>query len=48
MHLKYIIIDDSVVITGSYNFSRNAQEFKDQNVVIIFSKKDSPKVFGKL
>jgi len=39
MHSKYIIIDDSVVITGSYNFSRNAQEFNDENVVIIFSKK---------
>lgn len=38
MHSKYIIVDDSVVITGSYNFSRNAQEFNDENVVIIFSK----------
>ncbi len=39
MHSKYIIIDDSIVITGSYNFSRNSQEFNDENVVIIFSKK---------
>ena len=38
MHSKYIIIDDSVVITGSYNFSRNAKEFNDENVLIIFSK----------
>ncbi|MEO0169816.1 MAG: phospholipase D-like domain-containing protein, partial [candidate division WOR-3 bacterium] len=38
MHSKYIIVDDSIVITGSYNFSRNAQELNDENVVIIFSK----------
>ncbi len=38
MHSKYIILDDSIVITGSYNFSKNAQEFNDENVVIIFSK----------
>ncbi len=39
MHSKYIIIDDSIVITGSHNFSRNSREFNDENVVIIFSKK---------
>ncbi len=39
MHSKYIIIDDSVVITGSYNFSRSAQRFNDENVLIIFSRR---------
>lgn len=35
MHFKTIIIDEKVVITGSYNFSRNAAEFNDENVLII-------------
>ena len=35
MHHKVIIIDQSIVITGSYNFSSNAQEQNDENVVII-------------
>jgi phosphatidylserine/phosphatidylglycerophosphate/cardiolipin synthase-like enzyme len=35
MHHKVIIIDGSIVITGSYNFSRNAEEFNDENLLII-------------
>jgi phosphatidylserine/phosphatidylglycerophosphate/cardiolipin synthase-like enzyme len=37
MHHKVIIIDDSIVITGSYNFSNNAAEINDENVIIIHS-----------
>ncbi len=37
MHHKVIIIDESIVITGSYNFSRNADEKNDENVLIIYS-----------
>jgi len=51
MHSKYIIIDDSIVITGSYNFSRNAQRFNDENVLIIFSRriaKEYSKNFDKI
>jgi phosphatidylserine/phosphatidylglycerophosphate/cardiolipin synthase-like enzyme len=35
MHHKVIIIDGAIVITGSYNFSRNAEEFNDENLIII-------------
>ncbi len=38
MHHKVIIVDGSIVITGSYNFSRNAEEKNDENVLIIHSK----------
>lgn len=38
MHNKVIIIDSSIVITGSYNFSSNADNENDENVVIIFSR----------
>ena len=36
MHNKVMIIDDKVVITGSYNFSENA-ELNDENMLIIES-----------
>jgi phosphatidylserine/phosphatidylglycerophosphate/cardiolipin synthase-like enzyme len=35
MHHKVIVIDARIVITGSYNFSRSAQEYNDENVLII-------------
>ncbi len=35
MHHKVIIIDRSIVITGSYNFTASAAEQNDENVVII-------------
>jgi len=36
MHNKVMIIDDKVVITGSYNFSENA-EANDENMLVIES-----------
>lgn len=35
MHHKVFIIDDQTVILGSFNFSRNADESNDENVLII-------------
>ncbi len=35
MHHKVIIIDHSIVITGSYNFSASAETHNDENVVVI-------------
>lgn len=37
MHHKVIIIDGSIVITGSYNFSRAASETNDENSLIFHS-----------
>jgi len=37
MHNKVIIIDRSTVITGSFNFSKNANTSNDENVLIIRS-----------
>ncbi|HZW05230.1 MAG TPA: phospholipase D-like domain-containing protein [Anaerolineaceae bacterium] len=37
MHHKVIIIDGEIVITGSYNFSRAAEETNDENVLILFN-----------
>jgi phosphatidylserine/phosphatidylglycerophosphate/cardiolipin synthase-like enzyme len=35
MHNKVIIIDQHIVITGSYNFSNNAEHNNDENTLII-------------
>jgi phosphatidylserine/phosphatidylglycerophosphate/cardiolipin synthase-like enzyme len=35
MHNKVIVLDDHIVITGSLNFSTNAEESNDENVLII-------------
>jgi phosphatidylserine/phosphatidylglycerophosphate/cardiolipin synthase-like enzyme len=36
MHHKIIIIDNEIVVTGSYNFSYNAENKNDENVLILF------------
>ena len=37
MHHKVFIIDGEIVIAGSYNFSRSAEERNDENTLIIHS-----------
>jgi phosphatidylserine/phosphatidylglycerophosphate/cardiolipin synthase-like enzyme len=36
MHHKVIIIDRDTVVFGSFNFSRNANESNDENLLIIY------------
>jgi phosphatidylserine/phosphatidylglycerophosphate/cardiolipin synthase-like enzyme len=36
MHHKVFIIDEKIVITGSYNFSLSAEKKNDENMVIFF------------
>jgi phosphatidylserine/phosphatidylglycerophosphate/cardiolipin synthase-like enzyme len=40
LHDKVIVVDDRIVITGSLNFSTNAEESNDENVIII----DNPEI----
>jgi phosphatidylserine/phosphatidylglycerophosphate/cardiolipin synthase-like enzyme len=35
LHDKVIVVDERIVITGSLNFSTNAEESNDENVIII-------------
>ncbi len=35
MHHKVIILDGAVVLTGSYNFTRSAEEYNDEAVLIL-------------
>ena len=35
MHHKVIVVDEQLVITGSMNYSTNAEESNDENVIII-------------
>ena len=37
MHHKVIIIDDQIVVTGSCNFTKSADEANDDNVLILHS-----------
>jgi phosphatidylserine/phosphatidylglycerophosphate/cardiolipin synthase-like enzyme len=37
MHHKVMIIDESIVVTGSYNFTASAEDRNDENLVIIYS-----------
>ena len=35
LHHKLIVVDERIVITGSMNYSTNAEENNDENVIII-------------
>jgi len=35
MHHKVMIIDDQIVVTGSYNFSASAEKYNDENTLIL-------------
>ncbi len=37
MHHKVIIIDEEIVVTGSYNFSASAAKSNDENVLVVHS-----------
>ncbi len=37
LHHKVFIIDEKIVVLGSYNFSQNAEERNDENLLIIYS-----------
>lgn len=39
MHHKVFIVDGKIVVTGSYNFSRSAEEKNDENLIIIYNEK---------
>jgi phosphatidylserine/phosphatidylglycerophosphate/cardiolipin synthase-like enzyme len=35
MHMKVCIIDDSILLTGSYNYTENATKENDENLLVI-------------
>ena len=39
MHNKFATIDENLVLTGSYNWTSNADEKNDENLVFLFDKK---------
>ena len=38
MHHKVIVIDGKLLITGSYNFSKSANEKNDENIIVVDNK----------
>ena len=47
MHHKVILIDEETVITGSYNFSKRAEEQNSENLLIIKRNKDIAQAYLK-
>jgi len=47
MHHKVIIIDRTILITGSYNFSASAETSNDENVVIIHNAEVAAQYFAE-
>ena len=45
MHHKVIIIDEEIVITGSYNFSKNAETRNSENLLIIKGNKEIARAY---
>jgi len=37
MHHKVFIVDEKIVVLGSYNFSKAAEERNDENILIIYN-----------
>lgn len=35
MHHKFMVIDSQIVVTGSYNWSKAAEDFNDENIVVL-------------
>ncbi|MEM1586270.1 MAG: phospholipase D family protein [Candidatus Bathyarchaeia archaeon] len=51
MHNKVMIVDSEIVVTGSYNWSKSAEEDNDENIIIIRSKSIAEKyerIFGEI
>lgn len=38
LHHKYAIVDDEVVLGGSYNWTKNATDYNDENLIVVKSK----------
>lgn len=36
MHNKYCVIDNQIVIIGSYNWSENAENKNDENAAVMY------------
>jgi len=45
MHNKFVVIDNETLITGSYNWTKRAENQNDENVVI-FHNKDAAKLYA--
>jgi cardiolipin hydrolase len=35
MHHKFVIVDDQLVLTGSYNFTHSAAAYNFENMVVV-------------
>jgi phosphatidylserine/phosphatidylglycerophosphate/cardiolipin synthase-like enzyme len=47
MHHKIMIVDESIVIVGSYNFSNSAETRNDENLLVIYSEEIAAQFIGE-
>lgn len=47
MHHKFAVIDEEVVITGSYNWTASAEEHNDEDCLIFIDAKELAKIYKK-
>ena len=47
MHNKFTVIDNQLAITGSFNFTTNADERNNENIVFIFSQETAQEFEGE-
>ena len=47
MHNKFCIIDENVVMGGSFNYSVNADEKNDENLLVIYSEELAAKFLNE-
>jgi phosphatidylserine/phosphatidylglycerophosphate/cardiolipin synthase-like enzyme len=46
MHNKFAVVDNKIVVTGSYNWTNNATNINDENMLVIYSESLS-KIYTK-
>ena len=39
MHHKFTVVDDAVIVNGSFNYTTNAVKFSDENLIVIKDRK---------
>ena len=37
MHHKFAVFDNSSLVTGSYNWTRSAAEYNEENIVVLYN-----------
>ncbi|AKZ66177.1 phospholipase D-like domain-containing protein [Candidatus Palibaumannia cicadellinicola] len=45
MHNKFMIIDNNIIQTGSFNYTKNAEKYNAENIIIIYNRPDIANIY---